>query len=295
MKLINNLFIPKKQSGNLPNFIIIGAMKCGTTSLHYYLNCHPEISMSREKELNFFIYERNWNKGIQWYQSQFQGNGKIYGEASPNYTYFPKWSETAKLMYQTVPHAKLIYLVRDPIERLISHYIHHYADRIENHSLTDALANCQENGYRYYLSCSRYYFQLEQYLKYFSPSNILIITTEELSQFPQKTLQTIFKFLEVSENFQMINYKRKLHRSIYKRRRTDLGNTISKLPLINNIDTLSPPLRHYIKKIVYFPFSQGISKPILEKDLKNQLIQYFKTDVHKLRKFTDKDFQEWCV
>jgi hypothetical protein len=62
------------QAGTLPNLIIIGAMKGGTTSLHYYLNLHPQIWMSREKELYFFVSERNWNKGIEWYKSNFTGN-----------------------------------------------------------------------------------------------------------------------------------------------------------------------------------------------------------------------------
>jgi hypothetical protein len=67
----------------LPNLIIIGAPKCGTTSLHHYLSLHPQISMSREKELNFFIAERNWSKGIAWYAAQFAADNKVRGEASP--------------------------------------------------------------------------------------------------------------------------------------------------------------------------------------------------------------------
>jgi hypothetical protein len=67
----------------LPNLIIIGAMKCATTSLHYYLNLHPEILMSEEKQLDFFISELNWNKGIEWYESNFTDKAKIYGETSP--------------------------------------------------------------------------------------------------------------------------------------------------------------------------------------------------------------------
>ncbi len=63
----------------LPNLIVIGAAKCGTTSLHHYLSLHPEIKMSRRKELNFFIAECSWRKGIEWYQSNFTGQAKIYG------------------------------------------------------------------------------------------------------------------------------------------------------------------------------------------------------------------------
>src|ERR687894_2292944 len=74
----------------LPNLIVIGAQKCGTSVLHYYLSLHPEVSMSRPKELNFFIEERNWPRGLDWYKSQFDGDARVRGEASPNYTAYPQ-------------------------------------------------------------------------------------------------------------------------------------------------------------------------------------------------------------
>ena len=114
----------KSQKGTLPNLIIIGAQKCGTTSLHYYLNLHPQILMSREKELNFFITERNWSKGVDWYRSQFVEKAEIYGESSPNYTDYIRFGGVPERMYSVVPDARLIYILRDPIERIVSHYVH---------------------------------------------------------------------------------------------------------------------------------------------------------------------------
>ena len=76
----------------LPDFIIIGAMKCGTTSLHHYLSLHPDISVSRRKELDFFVAEENWARGLAWYESQFPDKGKVRGEASPKYTFNPRWT-----------------------------------------------------------------------------------------------------------------------------------------------------------------------------------------------------------
>ncbi|MBW1859792.1 MAG: sulfotransferase domain-containing protein, partial [Deltaproteobacteria bacterium] len=102
----------------------IGALKCGTTSLHYYLGLHPEISMSREKELYFFVKECNWYKGVDWYKSHFSGQSRIYGECTPIYTAYPVYRGVAERMHGVVPGAKLIYVVRDPIDRLVSHYVH---------------------------------------------------------------------------------------------------------------------------------------------------------------------------
>ncbi|WP_017296387.1 sulfotransferase family protein [Geminocystis herdmanii] len=286
-----------KSEGKLPNFIIIGAMKSGTTSLHYYLNSHPEIFMSKEKELNFFIKSNElplgtWEKGIDWYKSQFMGNAKIYGEASPNYTLYPTIKGIPQRMHSIIPNAKLIYIVRDPIERIISHYVHRYADGKENRTLTEALTDFDNN---FYICRSQYYLQIEQYLQYYSPKNILVISTEELSKVPKKTLQTIFNFLGVSNYSEIIKHKKKLHKSIYKRRKNKLGNKISTLPIFSKIDHLPQPWRYHLKKFIYFPFSTPVSKPILDQELRLRLIEYLKEDVNYLREYTQKDFKKWCL
>jgi hypothetical protein len=288
---------PKQQQDILPDFIIIGGMKCGTTSLHYYLNCHPEISMTSEKELNFFIQERNWDKGIEWYQSQFinKSKAKLYGEASPNYTNYPNWTATPKLMYETVPHAKLIYILRDPIERIVSQYVHKYADGWENRAITEALADFEENPYNFYVCRSCYYSQLEQYLQYFPPSNILILITEDLYRFPEKTLQSVCKFLDVSDDISLIDYQKKLHKSVYKRRKTNLGNKLAKLPLMVKISELHPTLRHPINQLIYFPFSTPVKKPELTQSLRSRLLSYLEDDINQLQKYTGREFKEWCV
>ncbi len=294
-KLIQNLSIKKSRKQNLPDFIIIGGMKCGTTSLHYYLNCHPEISMSQEKELNFFIEERNWYRGVEWYKSQFKGNAKVYGETSPNYTYYPNWQGVPERLYSIIPHAKLIYILRDPIERIISNYVHRYACRREHKTITEALIDFQDNPHNFYVCRSRYYLQLEQYLRYFSFSNILILTTEELANHTKKTLQTIFSFLGVSNNINIINYQKKLHKSIYKRRNTNLGNALAQLPIMTQINHLPPSLRYHVNKLIYFPFSTAVQKPKLEPDLRIKLINYLKEDIDCLRKHTGKSFNEWSM
>ena len=112
------------KTGRLPDLIIIGAMKCGTTSLHRYLDLHPEIIMSGQKGLNFFIPERNWGKGVDWYRPNFKGNALVSGEASPNYTNFPDFKGVAGCMHPIGPNARLIYMVRDPVDRILSHYMH---------------------------------------------------------------------------------------------------------------------------------------------------------------------------
>src|SRR5687768_6479955 len=193
----------------LPTFIIIGAMKSGTTSLHHYLDLHPEIIMSKMKETNFFL-EDNYRKGLKWYEGQFIGQAKVYGETSPNYSKYPTLAGIPQRMYSVVLEAKLIYILRDPIDRIISHYMHKCRTDSEKRSIAEVLSNLDDN---HYVAASQYYRQLEQYLNYYPRERILILTAEELKTQPQATLKTIFKFLDVDDSFYSPEYARKFNQS----------------------------------------------------------------------------------
>jgi hypothetical protein len=101
----------------LPNLIVIGAMKAGTTSLHAYLSLHPEIFMSANKEPRFFTEEWNWHKGLEWYEAQFPERVTIRGESTPDYTKLPEIRNVPERIHSLIPDVRLIYLVRDPIDR----------------------------------------------------------------------------------------------------------------------------------------------------------------------------------
>ena len=122
----------------LPNLVIIGAMKCGTTSLHYYLDQHPDISMSAKKETNFFT-PRGFDKGVEWYEQQFTGGTRICGEASPNYSYFDRFPGVPERMHSVIPEPRIIYMVRNPIRRILSQYVHECSAGRETKSLGDAV------------------------------------------------------------------------------------------------------------------------------------------------------------
>ncbi len=129
----------RKQHAELPNLIIIGGLKCGTTSIHHYLGLHPQIQMSKPKELNFFVEELNWDLGLDWYASRFDSRSPVRGESSPHYTNLPRFEGVAARIHEHCPDARLLYMVRDPIKRILSHWVHATGAGYETGEMVDVL------------------------------------------------------------------------------------------------------------------------------------------------------------
>lgn len=180
-----------------PNLFIIGAMKSGTTSLHNYLSTHSDIFMSQPKELWYFVEEKNWHKGENWYLSHFQGakHEKYRGESSADYTMYPKYQGVPKRMYEFNPSACLIYIMRDPVERAISHYWYDVHVGYERRPIQDAIFS-----ERKYIDYSNYAMQLKQYYEYFSSDKFYIDTFENLKSFPISAVSNILHWLELDQN-----------------------------------------------------------------------------------------------
>ncbi len=156
-----------------PNLIIIGTQKCGTSSLHHYLDQHPDVFMSETKELDFFVDSLNWKNGLDWYESQFSDNATIRGESSPSYTMHPNFTGVAKRMHSIVPDARLIYIVRDPVDRVVSHYLHQWYGKRQHDTQMAILCNPDNDRTRHYICTSSYYLQLSQYLEFYDYSRFL--------------------------------------------------------------------------------------------------------------------------
>ncbi len=176
----------------LPNFLIVGAEKAGTTTLAATLSRHPDIFMCDPKEPRFFSH--NWHKGLDWYKSLFvTGEGfQTVGEASPAYTCAPVISDVPQRIYDVLGDVKYIYIVRHPVDRIISHYRHAIQYRWipastpleHSYELAPSLKNC-----------SRYYYQVERYFPYTKRSQWHIVVLEELIQSPQPVMDALFEFL----------------------------------------------------------------------------------------------------
>jgi hypothetical protein len=186
--------VNRADAGRLPTFLIIGAMKAGTTSLYQYLRRHPDVFMAHEKEVQFFS-EHNWWRGVDWYRSNFKGaeHARAVGEASPSYTRYPVSPEARDRIAEVLPDARLVYIIRNPVERLVSQYAHLVDFGLEDRPIDEAVLD-----ERVYLGTSRYATQIERYLEVFERAQLLVLTTEELRANPRETMSRVCTLIGVA-------------------------------------------------------------------------------------------------
>jgi hypothetical protein len=276
----------------LPTFLIIGAMKAATTSLHYYLSLHPEIFMSKWKELRFFVAPRNWDRGVDWYRSHFVTGKRQRGEASPQYSNFPIFSGVPERMHSVVPGARLIYVVRDPLERLVSHYMHEVCAGRESKDFQSAVFESPSNRY---IFRSSYYCQIEQYLPRYPLSRILILTSEELQANRNDALRKVFNFLEVDQSFTHPGFREVRHRSVNRRKPTALGGVVEACLRRAGLGLLPPELRARVRYCLLRPFSNAIARPELSEAIRERLAETLHPDVENLRRLTGLRFESWSL
>src|SRR5438105_5009487 len=194
----------------LPSFLVIGAPKTGTTSLHRYLGAHPQVFMSQTKELNFFVAELNWPLGPEWYEMQFKGSEDFVasGEASPRYAQYPMHRGVPDRIARMIPDVKLIYLIRHPVERIRSQYVQ-AVQSWETRPADEAVLTHPP-----YLDTSRYAMQLDQYLRHFRREQILVVESEKLLECRRETLVTIFRFIGVDPDFDGTGLDREHKRAV---------------------------------------------------------------------------------
>jgi hypothetical protein len=266
----------RKRHAQLPNFIIVGGLKCGTTSIHHYLGLHPEIQMSKPKELNFFVEELNWDLGLDWYASRFDDRFKVRGESSPHYTNLPRFEGVAERIKQSCPDARLLYMVRDPIKRILSHWVHATGAGYETGDLVEVLSN----------------------LERFDRAQIEIVTQEELQSEREETMRRAFAFAGVDESFTSEQFDREWEKSSAKQGdKYQFMEKLIKLPgfrsFDRNFDRLPESMRWIVEKVVHDPEKPPAPKPKLPDDLFETVRGRFTEDVTELQKFAGREFAGW--
>ncbi len=214
----------KGPGGTLPDFLIIGAQKCGTTSLYDLLVTHPAVAPAYQKEVHYF--DRYYNKGLIWYRANMprqrdrrqaakEGREFICGEAAPSYIYHPLAAERVK---RVLPHGKFVLLLRNPVDRAFSHYHKECGREDETLTFEEALAKEDErlegkfekvlqtgthshNWWHYsYKARGRYAEQLDRWFRLFPRDQFLILKTEDMAADTPATVSQVCRFLGIAEN-----------------------------------------------------------------------------------------------
>jgi hypothetical protein len=273
----------------LPNFLVIGSPKSGTSSLYAYLRSHPDAFMPARKELNFFIAERpESRRGLDWYERQFcDGDDAVaVGEASPLYSVHPVHSGVPGRIATLMPRVKLVYVVRHPVHRMISHYLHMYRGSDELRPVERAL---RENII--YVNASRYAYQIEQYLDYFSQDQLLVILSEELRNDRDRTLETVYRFLGLDPTWRPPNLDVEFNRSLDRVTPRTATKTLMKAPGWKRIVRLAPHrTKQRLRSVSHRPMGEP---PKLPPALEDELLAVFREDVERLRTYVRGEFDGW--
>ncbi|RLF46358.1 MAG: hypothetical protein DRN29_05205 [Thermoplasmata archaeon] len=276
----------------LPNFLICGASKSGTTTLQEVLCTHPDIFMPKKKrangrEIHFFNNDKNFAKGIEWYEKQFEGwNGeKAIGEKTPSYLCTPCVPER---IHKFLPDVKLIFILRHPVDRAYSEYWMKRRNGIEDREFEDAYMDYVDEG--------KYSVHLMRYKKYFSDDQMLIIILKELKERPLDVYRRIFRFLGVDENFIPPNFDKKHYKGGVARSRM-----LSKLHKFIRYELELPTLAEAINLInikgqmVEFLFGkEAKSYPPMNPDIRRKLIEFYKPYNEELKSmYPHLDIRHW--
>jgi hypothetical protein len=280
--------IARGRALTLPTFLVIGAMKAGTTSLHAYLSSHPQVFMAEPKELHYFVESKNWPRGQSWYEAHFAGGGAALarGEASPSYSQADLFPGAAERIAAALPGVRLVYLVRHPIARMRSMYLHQLASGRETEPIVSAFA-----AHPYYLNASRYAWQLDHYLAHFPSGSIKVVTTEALRDQPHATLASVLAFLGVDPDRLPLTTVRH-GETENKRVATPARARLSHLRAYQAATRVVPAgLRRLAWRVTSRPVDKSVAD--LPAAFEAELIEQLVPDIARLRRFLGHEFDGW--
>ncbi|MBV7269465.1 sulfotransferase family protein [Winogradskyella luteola] len=262
------------------NFLLIGAAKSATTSLSAGLAQHPDICFSTPKEPDFFN-RADWRLQLDDYHSLFKKSAKLYGEGSTNYSKYPRYNKNiVSDIYEYNSDMKIIYIMRHPIDRLLSYYIHSYNRGYE--TINDV--NIALKTGQHYIDTGKYAMQIEPYIKTFGKSNVLLLFFEDFINDPKKTTNQVFDFLHLPLfvlNSKSLNINKSFNRRTLHHKYDDPKSFGAKLNKLIQI------LRNYSN-------SDFIDqKPLISEATKAYVIEHCKEDILKIEKIAQRDLSHW--
>lgn len=268
--------------GKLPDLILIGAMKSATSSLHHWLGSHPSVAVSNPKELDFFVEPRYSRLGVDWYRTQFTdpAGAEVAVESSPNYTKAHQLPGVPGRMAALLPDVKLVYVVRDPIDRVLSHYVHDIAAASTRDSFHDWVKDPERSiG----VQTSRYHWQLSLYLEQYPADRIRVIDMNRIRREPVAVTTELLEWVGLDPAFDEAVVGRRVHDS----RNKIAPNALGRLFWSNK------KMRRKLRSRVPWLVGRPIVTPEWLPEDRQRVADYLADDVAALRRLTGQGFDDW--
>jgi hypothetical protein len=275
----------------LPNLFIVGAAKSGTTSLHNYLDAHPDICMSAPKEPGTFA-ATVWREKLGEYAGMFSDpEAAIRGDSSTRYSTYPVVQGIPERIASKCPDARLIYVVRDPIDRIVASWVQGFTTLYEHRTLNAVLADLDQPANRF-VAASRYATQLERWLEHFDHGQILVIDQTELRDNRHETLLGALEFLGVRPEVPPVT-DREFNTTDVKVRMTPtaLRLWVTVQPLARRLPGRA---MDSVSKSRLFPVEK-IGRPALSGELRARLEDELRGEAARFRELTGMSFSSWSI
>jgi Sulfotransferase domain len=277
---------PDEVRARLPNLIVIGAAKCGTSALHRYLDAHPEIGMSPRKELMFFGSRWATPGALPYYALNFPPDRAVRGESSPTYTMWPFAQNVPEHMAAVLDEPRFVYLVGDPIRRAAAQWAEDYVFRREERGVEEALTDFDDPT-NPYLCASRYGTQLGRYLAHFPRERIMVIDQTDLRERRRETLGRVFTFLGVEPGYSS---------PVFEQEWNTAETKLLLSPWVIRHRSLFKPLRAAFRRR---PLSSLLGRPFerpeISQKLHDRLADALRDDIGRFRDLTGMPFAEWQI
>jgi hypothetical protein len=276
----------------LPDFLVIGVQRAGSTWLYNQLRKHPEICMGKyRKEISYF--DKYYDRGDKWYESFFKHckEGKIVGEVSPGYIHR---ESSAEKIYNLIPAVKLILILRNPIERAYSQYKKTVTDHGYTKSFTEYLQR-----YKGPAEKGLYYKQISNFLNFFPKNQINILIFEEMVKEPEDALKNVFGFLGVGSSFLPVDYKKNVnpsHKPIAPKLYAFCKSIADKLYYFDLSWLVEFTKRIGLNKLFFLGISHQKDFDSISAEAYNYLKDYFQEDLKKLSELLGRDMNKlWGI
>ena len=278
-------------------FFIVGAPKAGTTSLYHYLSAHPNVTMSKKKETNYFSDQEIFQNKLYYGKSRVDSLAKyeklfpvlnadqIYGEASVSYLFY---KEVPNRIKEYNSEAKIIIMLRDPVERAFSHYLMDYKLGLISESFESVFIKKSGIFFQQYFDLGNYTNQIKRYFDIFEISNIHIIWHSDFKSNSKIEMQKVYKFLDL-DNFFAFDMKT-IHNPFSLPKNILIRKMYSMVWLRRAAAFLFPKkLVLSIKKMLF----NKDKKPELSEKLRKEIIQYYLSDIVDLEELLNKNLESW--